>query len=78
MVPRAPGPLRPATGWKRCACAGGADRLAPRFGGGSLMGLLARSHFGIQFGVSEVRQGLLEGVWWLLLQPYWAWRLRWL
>lgn len=49
MVPRAPGPLRPATGWQRCACTGGADRLAPRFRGGSPMGLLARSHFVFSF-----------------------------
>lgn len=57
MVPRAPGPLRPATGCQRCACAGGADRLAPRFGGGSLMGLLARSHFGIQFSLGFQKSG---------------------
>lgn len=57
MVPRGPGPLRPATGWQRCACAGGADRLAPRFGGGSLMGLLARSHFGIQFSLGFQKSG---------------------
>lgn len=33
MVPRAPGPLRPTTGWQRCACAGGADRLPHSSGG---------------------------------------------